>query len=37
MKSWYPGLPAEERLALVQRLFDERKVTESEGLLKYPL
>jgi hypothetical protein len=37
VKSWFPTLTEDERLALVQRLFDESRVRESEKLLAYDL
>lgn len=37
VKSWFPGLPAEMRLALVQRLFDTSHVCESDNSLSYHL
>jgi PIN domain-containing protein len=35
IKSWFPNLPADTRLALMKRLFDESRVRESEGSLTY--
>jgi hypothetical protein len=37
VKSWFPRLTEDERLALIQRLFDESRVRESEKLLVYDL
>ena len=37
LKSWFPRLTEVERLALIQRLFDESHVGESEKLLAYDL
>jgi len=37
VKSWFPHLTEVERLALIQRLFDESRVRESEKLLAYDL
>jgi len=37
MKSWFPGLTPEDRLALVQRLFDASHVRESDNCLSYHL
>jgi hypothetical protein len=37
VKSWFPGLTEEERLVLLQRLFKESRVRESEKLLIYDL
>lgn len=35
VKSWYPDLPAAERAALVQRLFEEGFVKETDKLLTF--
>lgn len=37
VKSWFPALTEDARLALVQRLFDESAVRESENSLIYDL
>jgi hypothetical protein len=37
LKSWFPHLTEVERLTLIQRLFDESHVGESEKLLAYDL
>jgi hypothetical protein len=37
VRSWFPRLSEEERTALVNRLFQESTVTESEGELTYNL
>jgi hypothetical protein len=37
VKSWFPHLSEDMRLALIQRLFDESRVRESEKILKYDL
>jgi len=37
VKSYLPAAPAEERAALLERLFREGKVVEVEGTLGYPL
>jgi hypothetical protein len=37
VKSWFPRLTEDERLALIQCLFDESHVRESEKLLTYDL
>lgn len=37
VKSWFPQLPEDERLALVQQLFDKGYVRESEKQLAYDL
>lgn len=37
VKSWFPQLAEDTRLALVQRLFDKNHVREAEGLLTYNL
>lgn len=35
VKSWFPGLTDDARLALIQRLFDQRSVCESGNVLTY--
>jgi len=37
VKSWFPGLTEDARLALIQRLFDESRVRESEKVLTFDL
>jgi hypothetical protein len=37
VKSWFPDLTEDERLALIQRLLDESLVRESEKVLTYDL
>ena len=37
VKSWFPQLTEDARLVLIQRLFDESRVRESEKLLAYDL
>lgn len=37
VKSWFPKLTEDARLALIQRLFDESRVRESEKVLTYDL
>lgn len=37
VKSWFPDLTEDARLVLIQRLFDESTVRESEKLLTYDL
>jgi hypothetical protein len=37
VKSWFPQLTDDARLALIQRLFDQRGVRESEKILTYDL
>lgn len=37
VKSWFPKLTEDARLALVQRLFDESRVRESDRVLTYEL
>jgi hypothetical protein len=37
VKSWFPQLTDDVRLALVQRLFDESHVRESDKALAYAL
>lgn len=37
VKSWFPNLTDDERLALIQRLFEESTVRESEEILTYAL
>jgi hypothetical protein len=37
VKSWFPHLAEGERLALIQRLFRESRVRESNNLLIYEL
>jgi len=37
VKSWFPRLTEDARLALIQRLFDESRVRESEKVLTFDL
>lgn len=37
VKSWFPQLTETARLALIQRLFDESGVRESQNVLTYDL
>jgi len=37
IKSWFPGLSESERLSLIQRLFKESRVRESNNVLTYEL